>query len=448
MNYLQNIVSDMDDEKCVLILGPDLIDTGDTSFFEQMCEALQADNEFNNLIDLTPQYIFVHEELFQLKPHSLPTALTRFVKNYYRKQNQFDEPFRKIAKLPFNLIISLFPDTRLKRIFEEQNLNFEYSHYPRESNPEPVNKPTKNKPLIYNLLGDLNEDGGILTFDQLFDYLSRIMGKYELPKTLQEVLKKAQTFIFLGVHFERWHVQLLLRIITAKEKREKYTILKKESKNELCTFIASRLELEFIDNEPLSFLNQLYDACISQRLAKSARKIFISYSHKDKDTAGKIAAFLKTKNIDVIIDEQSMPGGQKIETFIEKIKTVDGVLTVVSKNSLLSAWVTKEIITTLRATDKYFLPCCLDDAFLDKNFIKETAEVYVQEKVNEINQQVAQRGLGKTDDLDMERKSWTEYFTSLPDVLQELNKRKCISIKESDFSKGLDSIEEAILSIK
>jgi hypothetical protein len=340
----------------------------------------------------------------------------------------------------------------LKRIFEEQNLSFQYNHYPREENPQPVDKPTKKTPLIYNILGDFSEGDAIITFDHLFQYLSGIMGKRELPHAIQETVKKARTFLFLGVHFERWYVQLILRIITTKDKKEKYTILKNSGNSEVCTFIARRLELDFMESEPLEFLGQLYEECSKNNLLKTPNrnvvaKVFISYNHNDKSTVLQIEEFLQKQNIEVIRDEEAMHGGQKIEEFINAIKDVDCVLAVISNNSLHSAWVSKEIMATLQRSNKYFLPCYLDQSFLDKGFMAG-AEKFVDEKIADVNNKIMQRGRGNTDDLFYERKDWTEYINNLPVIMNELNRRKCISLEKDDLGKNLPRVVEDIVKNK
>ncbi|HMH23416.1 MAG TPA: toll/interleukin-1 receptor domain-containing protein [Puia sp.] len=448
----QDILSDIENESCVLIIGPDLVDFGEKSFFEILCDELQKDAQYSQLIDLTPQYVFLHEELLQLKPAARETTLLRYMERFYQRQSQYDEPFRKISQIPFHLVVSFLPDTRLKKIYKEQNLDFQYSHYPREESPAPVDKPTKKAPLLYNILGDFSEGDVIITFDHLFLYLSGIMGKRELPHAIQEAFKKARTFLFLGVHFERWYVQLILRIITTKEKKEKYSILKKGSGSEVYTFMARRLELDFLEIEPIDFLNQLHEACGANNMLKSgnkaiAAKVFISYSHVDKLMASKIGKGLKQKNIDVVIDEEAMPAGQKIDEFIDTIRHVDGVLAIISRDSLLSPWVTKEIITTWQKTDKYLLPCYLDESFLEKDFV-DVAGKYVDEKIAAINEGITQRGRGSTDDLFTERNRWIEYFNSLPFVLNELNRRKCISLKNEDFELNFSKVADNILNNK
>jgi len=441
----QDILSDIDNESCVLIVGPDLVDFGEKSFFEVLCEELQKDAQYRQLIDLSPQYVFLHEELLQLTPTAKETTLLRYMERFYQQQTQYDEPFRKISQIPFHLIVSFLPDTRLKKIYKEQNLDFQYSHYPREENPTPVDKPTKRMPLIYNILGDFSEGDVILTFDHLFQYLSGIMGKRELPHAIQEAFKKARTFLFLGVHFERWYVQLILRIITTKDKKEKYSILKQGMGSEVYTFMARRLELDFVEIAPIDFLTQLYEQCAAHSLLKSpgktaAARVFISYSHHDQPVALTVEKYLKQKNIAVVIDEETMPVGQRIDEFIDTINQVDCVLAVISKESLLSPWVTKEIIATLNKAGKHFLPCYLDESFLDKGFV-DMAGRFADEKIAAIDERIAQRGRGNTEDLFNERNRWSEYINSLPFVLNELNRRKCIPIRDGqNFDKVADNI--------
>ncbi len=447
----QDILSDIENESCVLIIGPDLVNFGGKSFFEILCGELQKDTQYSALIDLSPEYVFLHEELIQLKPQTKETTVLRYMERFYQRQTQYDEPFRKISQIPFHLVVSLLPDARLKKIYADQQFEFQYSHYPREENPSPVDKPTRKTPLLYNILGDFSEGDVIITFDHLFQYLSGIMGKRELPHAIQEAFRKARTFLFLGVHFERWYVQLILRIITTKERKEKYSILKGGS-SEVYTFMARRLELDFLEAEPIDFLNQLYEECQTRRLLKqsirtAAARVFISYNHQDKAMAGRIEATLKQRDIEVVIDEETMQAGEKIEEFVEMVNHVDCVVALISRNSLLSPWVVKELITTLQKTNKYFLPCYLDESFLDKDFMDQAGK-YVDEKIGAINERIGQRGRGNTDDLFSERKFWLDYFNSLPEVLRELNARKCISLKAGEATDNLGKIADTILNNK
>jgi hypothetical protein len=200
------------------------------------------------------------------------------------------------------------------------------------------------------------------------------------------------------------------------------------------------------------FLDQLYDECRKQNLLKTVRKkkqatVFLSYSHRDKEVAFKIEEYLKNEHIEVIIDDKSMSGGQKIEDFIDIVKEVDCVVSLISRHSLLSAWVSREIITTLQKTATYFLPCNLDDAFLEPQFIRD-AEVMVDEKMKSIYEMLKQRGRAHADDLHREQKDWSDYISNLPIVLNELKLRKCVPLLPDEFDRNMPSVVNDILKNK
>jgi hypothetical protein len=449
MNQLQDIIADIKRENCVLIIGPDIVDFGDKTFFETMCQEFTEDAVFNNIIDTAPQYIFANDELLQLMPSAKETTLLRMMEGFYQKQTAFEIPLKMISQIPFHLVISMMPDDRLQKIFTNQNLDFSYGHYPREGAHAPIEKPNKEKPLIYNLLGDFNELDAIITFDHLFTFLSGIMGKRELPQTIQETLKKARTFLFLGVHFEKWYVQLLMRIITSKDKKDKYTILKQRQNHDACTFIARRLELDFLPTEPIKFIEELYNECGNQDILKTVKtkyksRVFISYSSKDIAVVEKIEQRLKAAQIEVVRDENSGNAGQKIENFIDTIKTVDSVLLIVSENSLQSFWVGKEIITTIQY-NKHFVPC-----YLDKNFIEETfwedLKIKIKNTVDEIVQKILARSTDDSFDLEVKSNDWKEFNRNLPTIKNELNQGMAKSLMPDDFDRNILQVIQTILN--
>jgi hypothetical protein len=438
MYDLESIIDDIKNERCILIVGPDLINFNGKTLFEVFCEDIE-----NNCNDkLRTQHVFVAEELLLLASDIKPTPFGKLMEKFYKKQDCYNSPFTKISQIPFHLIISLFPDDRLCKIFENQKYDYQFNHYPLENNPTTVEKPSKSRPLIYNLLGNLNDVEFIITFDHLFTFLSGIMGDRKLPGTLLETLMKATTCIFLGVRFDRWYMQLLLKIITPTKKAYNPAFLNSAYKNDTGVFIAQRLDLEYADVEPLDFLDTLYNECKKQQLLKDGgkTKIFISYSHNDKDVVLKIKDQLTIPGIEVIIDEQSMQGGQKIDEFIKIIKGVKCVVAIISKNSMLSPWVLKEVSLTLTETDKLFIPCYLDKTFMDIDFLSKTADCFVKAELKKIDELIAQRGTSKTDDLFAKRAEWENYWHALPGVMSELQKTKCISLEGNDYDSGIQKI--------
>lgn len=448
---IENIIADIERESCVLIVGPDIVDYGEKNFFELMCEELVKDREAGSMIDTAPGHIFRNEELLQLLPQAKESTIMRQMERFYQKQQSLAEPLTKIARIPFHLVISLMPDHRLPDIYKEQGFPYKYSHYRWDQAPEPVEEPDAARPLIYNLLGDFIDKDIIITFDHYFDFLSGILGEKKLPNPIQTAFKKASTFIFLGVHFEKWSVQLLLRIISPKEKydkNEKYSILQNGVSNDGCTFIARRLNLNFLPDEPAAFLDHLYEACRRQNLLKnvSARhvaKVFISYSHQDKHIIPALKTAFENTGIELVFDEKDMAGGQKIEDFINTIRDVDVVMPLISKESLSSPWVIREIKTTLEKTDKHLYPCGLDQTFLDKDFITRASHM-VDEKIADVDDRIKKRGKANTSDLFQERSRWSDYFEDLPRVINELNKRKVVSLAAPDMLSVFPGIIEDI----
>lgn len=446
-SFYQDIITDIKKGNCVLILGPDILDFHEKSFFEEMMKELMQDPLSQQLFDTTTNYVFLNEELIQLNPRAAETKVVKMMESFYKKQTGFDLPLTKLSQIPFQLIISMIPDDRMRNLFMEQGYDHEFSSYPIFAVPDNVDKPTQERPLIYNLLGDLDQGESIITFDHMFSFLSGIMGKRELPHNLQESLRRAKTFLFVGVHFERWYVQLLLRIITSTAKKEKYTILKNKGEQDVFMYVAQRLELGFLPQDPLHFIEELHQKCDEHGILKPRKTtevkakatIFISYSHKDKSDAFAIRDNLKADGFNVIIDEQDMIGGQKIEDFIKIINGVDIVIPVISENSLMSPWVSKEILITLAEPGKHLLPVYVDNALFDADF-GDRATAFINKTLDGIMENIKLRGHVPTEDLDLERKTWIEYKTTLSFVLNELKQRFNRSLEQSAFDTNIKLI--------
>src|SRR6185503_4126776 len=83
--------------------------------------------------------------------------------------------------------------------------------YHKNNAAKVIATPSKENPLIYNLLGDLEvEESLILSHKDLFDYFMSLFGNFKLPDALQTSIVAAKHIIFLGFKFEKWYAQLLL----------------------------------------------------------------------------------------------------------------------------------------------------------------------------------------------------------------------------------------------
>jgi TIR domain/SIR2-like domain len=450
MDEIQNIVGKISKGECVLIVGPDIVDFGEKSFFEKFCEAIYKDNYFSQFLAPCPPNLFAREELLQLTDDGYLSDVRGFMQNYYSEQTIFNEPLELIAQIKFPLIISLFSDTRLNRMFEQLHLPFEYRFQPLSENPMEVELPTVDKPIIYNLLGDIAEEG-IITFDNLFTYLQGILGGTNLPTNIKHLLGKPNTsFLFLGVHFEKWYIQLLLRIIMTKGKRN-FTSLKSANSDEMCTFIATRLRLSLSETEPLDYLKLVYEECKRQNILKVAskperKKVFISYSHEDKEIVLKLEQRMLDSDIDVVRDEVVMTGGQEIKKFISIINEVDSVLTIISASSLKSTWVCEEILTALDNDYVNFHPCSLDKSYESNAFVDGAVKI-ADDKLDEIFDQLKLKKRESNNHLETKKNQLNDYIKNLPKIIDHLRLKKCTPLLP-DFENACQKIIAEILSGK
>src|SRR4030067_854475 len=117
----------------------------------------------------------------------------------------------------------------------------------------------------------------------------------------------------------------------------------------------------------------------------SAKKIFISYSSKDKFFVDQLADDLKTYDIDVWEYSTRVLAGEQIERKISQaIKDADYYLVVLSPNSVKSEWVNSELTKAIgiennKAKKKFVIPVLFEDCELpnlisDKQYVNFVAD--------------------------------------------------------------------------
>lgn len=99
----------------------------------------------------------------------------------------------------------------------------------------------------------------------------------------------------------------------------------------------------------------------SIRLKKKERKIFIIYSHIDKEIAKKIYKALKVEGFKVIIDEDVIYYGDNINAILKSsINDVNTLIFIISKNSNKSKWVRMELDLAVNS-NKEIIPVLLEE---------------------------------------------------------------------------------------
>ncbi len=182
---------------------------------------------------------------------------------------------------------------------------------------------------------------------------------------------------------------------------------------------------------------------------KGGSKVFISYNHKDKAEAQRIRNFFKENNIPVTIDSEAMKAGEDIKSFINKcIRETNVTISLVSTNSLMSAWVGMESINTLvgeQIADKKFIALAIETSFFERSFVR-TAVEQINKTMEEIDDEVKWRlenNVGM-EDLQNERSRYSDLKSKLPSIVANLKERLTIDITGDNFEPGMQRVLETI----
>lgn len=118
-------------------------------------------------------------------------------------------------------------------------------------------------------------------------------------------------------------------------------------------------------------------------------KLFVSYSHKDKDFVKSIVDKIDKTHHEVIIDEKNFDIGDPINTEImNRIAEADFIMVFLSSNSVKSVWVNQEIYNSLynelKDKELKLIPCVIDNCNLPEAFnkLKQFERIYLDFKTN------------------------------------------------------------------
>lgn len=143
------------------------------------------------------------------------------VEPFYR-QDFRNDLLELLSEIPFHIIINITPDLAINKVFDAKK--FDYLSRVYDKTKTALEVPTSEKPIIYHLLGSVNQlDSIILTHQDLFAYLKSLYIDDPLPDSLQNGLRSAENVIFLGFDFSKWYFQLMLHLLHISDEKENTT---------------------------------------------------------------------------------------------------------------------------------------------------------------------------------------------------------------------------------
>lgn len=296
-NDLSRLVADIKSGNCALVLGPDIFRIGGLPLQTHVKTELL--NRFGDQIAA----FYERDGFFLLKDSGDKPEMQDEVKFIYQAIQPDRELLLRIIQIPFSLVLSGNPDTWLRDLSFESGLPNRFNWF---GNREDFVMPDAGEadptalreriPLYYNLNGCIDRPSTlVLDYDDLFRLLEGMLGAPKLPEKLLARLKNTTSYLFLGFSFDRWHTQLLLRLLDVKNAARRFAIqspLPAEKDTE--AFLLNHFRIKFLGDET-RLLELVFEAFEAENLLRPISK-------SGGDGAKSVIQFLQNGRLDKAIE--------------------------------------------------------------------------------------------------------------------------------------------------
>lgn len=442
---INRILKRIEERKCLVILGPELLCENNGSINSQLNKYL-TENYGNKV-----KY-YVDDEFLNMTP-KIRLMIEDDIRDFY-EQLQPTDVYRQMAEIPFTMIINTAPDTTLNKTFEEKGLGFDYDYYRKYEAPQEIVR--KNKTLIYNIFGDYTDiNSMILTFDDLFEYLFSIMGDNELK--IKSDLRNATAVLFFGFSFDKWYFKLLLRLMQVNENKllHSHDIEQENAKN----FFAEEFEVEFFEHETAAqIISQIHQQAkdsgmIHELQAEelSQSEIFVSYAWggESEEIVNKLDTTLQENGILIVRDKRDLGFKGLITNFMNKIGKGKGIVVVVSDKYLKSPYSMYELLEIYRNREftKRIFPIVMGDANIFEPLPRLQYLKYWRDKKDELDTAIKDFGADAITVIGDDYKIYKRVFDNFGEVvniLKDINSLTPDMHKSSDFEALLTAVKDTM----
>lgn len=198
---------------------------------------------------------------------------------------------------------------------------------------------------------------------------------------------------------------------------------------------------------------ELADECKEDagNTGKRSVSAFISYNHKDSSEMERVKGWLESNGVEVTVDVQDMRAGEEIESFIRSAFDKSRfVLSMVSQNSLMSGWVSKEFNTALVLNNRTsrWIPVSLDKSVFEYEFYVE-AMSDIEKMHDEMSARMIEALQKKMDltPLQDEMSRLNSLKSTLGNTIAELKKVLIVDIAGPSFEQGMKKVLESMKNV-
>lgn len=263
------LLDSIQEEQCVLCIGPGVYaDKDGQTLEEQLISFLKEKGSLDDDIVCYPDGLFYFKR--ENKRGNVLSGMKRF---FHQAFPEADAIFESLTRIPFSLILFLTPDNRYAQIAREKNFPVNTDYYFATQLPQIKERPSKNFPIVYNIFGSLEgkSESVILTYDDLFEFITNMTKSDRRSTEMRKYIQNARHFLCIGIPFEKWYMQLLLRILEMHSNKAltKYAANHRSLEQETLSFYKDQFDITFVEDQIGEFVQNLLRQCEAEKLIKS-----------------------------------------------------------------------------------------------------------------------------------------------------------------------------------
>ncbi|MEL7145769.1 MAG: toll/interleukin-1 receptor domain-containing protein [Bacteroidota bacterium] len=434
---LDRIVSRIEDGTCLLILGPELLE-GDASLNVKLNHYLKE--IYGDRISFYEQ-----EEFLKIR-NRLRLEAEDDIRAFY-DQLKPNEIYRKLAQIPFSVIINTSPDKVLNMAMNEQKIAYTFDYY--HKNELSQTTPESTDRLIYNIFGSSDDvESMILTFDDLCDFFTNLIGSSNL--TIEPVLRTTKSVLFLGFRFDKWYSKLLIKLIPILN--EKLLHANNIDQPSVKNFYTEEFEMDFFEQSAADIVDKIHEevaerGLITEPAVAVQKELFISYAWGGESEAivDRMDVVFQQNGILMIRDKRDLQFNESIREFMRQIGAGKAIVVVISDKYLKSPNCMFELLEIYQNKEfvNRIFPIILEDAAIFDPFSRIKYWEYWKEKKDQLDQLFKKHGAKAYAMLGEDFESYENIFNNfgqISNLLKDINVLTPAMHLSKDFEQLMTSI--------
>lgn len=356
----KTLVKDLQQHRCILLLGSRMATATHPQGQQERLSALFAEHLVAQLAaegiayDPTQSANLAYmAQRFLAMPKARRVDLEDEVLDFYRNHTRnVPALYARLARLPFFMAVNLSPDDYLLRAMRAAGKSGAQSaHYNfRKERNQPIEPPTETKPLVYNLLGALDDpESLVLTQEDRVEFVKSVVkGNPDIPNAVMSHFDERKTYICLGFNLENWDYRLLFDSL--KVSKENLSFLPQPASQPLSpeaqSFYEDRYRFMFVETEIQGFMERLEQHFTESEQGKgpnteltSPKKLVLLFDRNESDTrcctalCDHLAGWVQRGAVQIWHQDMSFVGDLEQHT-AQRIAEADAVLPILSAGFL------------------------------------------------------------------------------------------------------------------